>query len=299
MSLGAEYRIELFNRFEALQKALDELKKAVCEQDATLPGWFQTPPLLNLSDTTSTREKASAFIHQLEYLACQKPKEILIGAGIFAASDLTLKAIGEVNDCKYRFKMAMLALKKAKVSFAHSELQDYFESALNKRPPSTTHALRKMGLAQLHLKQCYRLIPCLPRRPLKVSWTWAHTKAITRVTVKEVEALLQQKGPSDAVAYQLSKLHTLPEQEPLAIVRSLAPHLRTNIVLPEGQGTKRLMLKGTVPLFYPAEDLRLPELHPPFEKHERDEEAPIRSDVQLESKPFLSSLRVYRYLKNA
>jgi hypothetical protein len=298
MSLSAEYQIELFNRFEALQAALDELKRAVCEQDATLPCWFQVPPLLSCSDPISTREKASAFLYQLEYLPDQEPREILIGAGVFAASDSTLKIIHQVNDCKHRFKAAMLALKKAKVPLVHSELQDYFESALSKRHPSVTHALGKMGLARLHLKQCYRLIPCLTRRPLKVSWTWAHTKAITRVTVKEVEALLQQKGPSDAVAYQLSKLYSLPEQEPLAIVRTLAPHLRTNIVLPERQGTRRLMLKGTVPLFYPAEDLRLPELHSPFEKHERHKETRIRSDVQLESEPFLSSLRVYRYVKN-
>jgi len=297
MSLSSEYRIELFNSFEALQQALDLLKDAVCHEDAVLAGWFQAPKKIHYSEAMSTREKAIAFMNQLEYLNDQKPREILVGAGLFAASDFTLKVIHQVNACKNRFKEAMLTLKSAKISFVHPELNDYFENALGKRPFHITHALRKIGLVRLHLKQCYRLIPCLTRRPLRVSWTWAHTKAITRITVREAEHLLNKRGSTSAIDYQLSKLYTLNEEEPLAIVQSLAPHLRANIKSPDGEGTKWAMVKGTVPLFYPAEDLKLPEVCPPTEKQERDEGKPIRSDVQLESEPFLPTIRAYRYLR--
>jgi len=191
-----------------------------------------------------------------------------------------------------------LALKKANIPLVHPELNDYFEKTLNQRSPQVVRTLRRMGLARLHLKQCYRQIPCLIRRPLKVSWTWAHTKAITRLSVREAEQLLHQKEKTKSVAYELSKLYTLDAQEPLAIVQQLAPHLRANLVFPDGQGIRRSMVKGTVPLFYPAEDLKLPELHLPPEKEVHPEEKTIRSDVQLESKPFLASVRIHRYLRN-
>jgi len=157
-----------------------------------------------------------------------------------------------------------------------------------------------MGFARLHLKQCYRLIPCLAERPSEVSWTWANTKAIKRITVNEAEQLLIRQGRDVGIERQLSKLHTLRDEEPLAIVRNLAPHLRANVVFRKGNDIKRIMVKGAVPIFYPTtQGDVLPALYPAFEKQGRKEDRAIRLDVKLESLPFLQAIHAHRYLEHS
>ena len=96
MPLTSEYRIEVLGSFEALKIALAKAKEYICIQDAFLPGWFQPPPGLPIHQKMSCREKAFALLNQLEYLEHQKPKEILVGAGLFAASRETIEVITEV-----------------------------------------------------------------------------------------------------------------------------------------------------------------------------------------------------------
>lgn len=299
MPLTSEYRIEVLTSFEALKIALAKAQEYICRHDASLPGWFQAPLGLSIHQKMSCREQAFALLSQLEYLEHQKPKEILVGAGLFAASKETIEAITVLNACKDRFKKAILALKSAKISLSDPTLSHTFEELLGKRSKELAENLKKMGLARLHLKQCYRRIPCLDKRPDKVSWTWANTRAITRISVQDAEQLLLKQGQSHNITWQLNKLYTLSSNEPLAIVQKLAPHLRTNIVFPNGSLKKRLMVKGPVPLFYLEDDLNLPlpEIRPPSEKQGRRENRLIRSDSKLDPEPFLPAIRVHRYLR--
>jgi hypothetical protein len=306
MPLQSEYRIEVINSFQALTAALSQLQQQICLQDAHLPAWFQ-PPLEfefvsdrfnRFNKEESDRTKAYRLIAQLEYLDSQKPREILVGAGLLAASNLTLNAILELNHCKDRFKSAILALKAAKIPVSDPFLAERFEKVLDKRPSATAHALRKIGLSRLHLKQCYRKIPFFHQRPHKVSWTWAHTRAITRVTVQQAEQLLRKQGNDAGIELQLNKLYSLKQSELLAIVQELAPHLRANLVMPNGESIKRLMVKGPVPLFYFAETAHtpLPHFRPPKAKQQRDQKRLIRSDVKLDPEPFLPAIRAHRYI---
>lgn len=298
MHLPSEYRIDVIETFKALQKALNQLHTFITEQDISLPCWFQVPIGLPVSQTANDRDNIMALIQQCEYLDHQKPRDILVGAGLVAASADTLRAIQQLNQAKDNFKMAILALKAAKIPTTDPYLTTHFEQALDKRPAMTTQTLRKLGLPRLHLKQCYRKIPILPTRPNKVSWTWANTKAITRISTQEAEILLLKQGNDPGILLQLQKLRALSPNTPLAIVQELAPHLRTNLVLPTStEETTRLMVKGPVPLFYPYESpLPLPFLRPPKEKQGKKLNRPIRSDVKLDPEPFLSAIRVHRYL---
>lgn len=310
MPLESEYRIDVINSFQALTAALSQLHEQICLQDAHLPAWFQ-PPLelvpfsFNEKDSFNERENdrynAYRLIAQLEYLDSQKPREILVGAGILAASKLTLNAILHLNECKERFKSAILALKSAKISVSDPFLAERFENVLDKRPIATANTLRKIGLSRLHLKQCYRKIPFFHQRPHKVSWTWANTRAITRITVQQAEQLLRKQGHDVGIELQLNKLYGLKQNEPLAIVQELAPHLRANLVMhhgEEGKDIKRLMVKGPVPLFYLAEEAStpLPHFRPPKAKQQRNEKRLIRSDVKLDPEPFLPAIRAHRYV---
>lgn len=247
---------------------------------------------------TDDRHHIFNLIQQCEYLDHQQPRDILVGAGLVAASPTTLQAITNLNHAKDNFKTAILSLKAAKIPTSDPYLTEHFEQTLDKRLATTRQSLRRMGLSRLHLKQCYRKIPILPR-PLRVSWTWANTKAITRITVEQAEALLLKQGNDASIIIQLNKLRNLNLDTPLAVVQELAPHLRANIVLPTDTGeTTRIMVKGTVPLFYPYEEtLPLPLLRPPGQKQGKKAERPIRSDVKLDPEPFLPAIHVHRYLR--
>jgi hypothetical protein len=92
-------------------------------------------------------------------------------------------------------------------------------------------------------------------------------------------------------------LRALPQDEILAIVQELAPHLRANVVLPnlQGPGYYRKMVKG-LPVFYLHKNMEnLPELRPPGDKKKRDPRRPRRKDVRLEDMPFLPAIRAHRY----
>lgn len=298
MALESEYRIAVLLSYQELQDALLFLQERIVIQDARLPAWFEPPQDLSYPPAEPVRKQVFSLLSQLEYLDHQKPREILIGAGLLAASLQTYTAIEHLNLCKDRFKAAMLALKAAKIKVSDPYLTEHFESKFVSRSTVTAKTLRRVGLARLHLKQCYRRIPLFKERPHKVSWTWANTRAITRISVKTAEQLLLKQGKDPGIQLQLQKLYALPIDEPLAIVQELAPHLRANIVLPgEAQTVKRQMVKGPVPLFYLGDEKEpLPQIRPPKTKQSRDAKRPVRSDVKLNREPFLPAIHVHRYL---
>lgn len=299
MSLEADLRLNVLNTFKALQKALNDLEMSL-NADHALPAWFQPPNHLTINSNTPLRQQAFTLIGQLEYLVDQKPREILVGAGLIAASNPTLHAIQNLNTCKENFKRAVIALKNAKISLQDGFLNEHFEALLKNHSEPTSLLTHKIGLQRLHLKQCYRRIPILMERPQKVSWTWANTRAITRITVKEAEQLLlKQRNVMNATA-QLQRLQYLSPEERLAIVQDLAPHLRANIVLASANDGKiqRMMVKGPIPLFYLANDDKpLPHIRPPKEKQRKDHKRKLRSDIKIDPEPFLPAIRAHRYLE--
>ncbi|WP_235603134.1 DNA replication terminus site-binding protein [Piscirickettsia litoralis] len=185
MPLDAEFRIDVINAYEALNQALSNLEHAI-NNDQHLPSWIEGNP-------SAPRQSSYQAIGQLEYLSDQPPKETLICAGLIAASPQTLDCVKQVNEAKVQFKQAMLALKAAKITVHDPALVSHFESHLQTRSKGTRSHLQKMGLARLHLKQCYRKIPLLEERPNKISWTWAHTRAIKRISAADCITLLQKK----------------------------------------------------------------------------------------------------------
>lgn len=288
---------DLTSSFTALLQAQSRLENCLREDETQLFAWFQPPESLPMPEGLSVRSQAMTFIRQLEYLDNQKPREILVGAGLIGGSEKTLTAVIALNDAKDDFKQVMLALKKAKLKHLKVEVDHLFESMLEKRPESIASSLRKVGLARLHLKQCYRRIPVFFECPLKVSWTWANTRAITRITQDEARQLLLKQGNDYPIELQLNKLAALNPNEPLAIVQELAPHLRANVVLAcEKDQERRVMVKGPMPIFYLAKaGEAFPEIRPPGLKRGKNKERAVRSDVKLEAEAFLPSIRVHRY----
>ncbi len=303
MLIQSNYRIHVLDSYQTIQEHINQLHAAILEDDL-LGTWiqeFSTPTEQPLHHILA-RQRAFNSLSQLEYLPLQAPREIIICAGFLGASDATLEIVRKLNNAKQEFKKAILSLKTQKISIHDDLLNSHFNDAYPhpQRDSEIAKILKKSGLARLHLKQCYRKIPILDSPPISIRWTWAHTRSIKRITVAQAFEKLSQRGKKSqelGIQLQLKKLATLSENTPLAIVQELAPHLRTNIVFNNPNGDKtRLMIKGSVPIFYPADlNTPLPLFKPPSlkcDKHTRE----IRSDVQLDPIPLLPSIRAHRYL---
>lgn len=294
-----ELCIDVINTFADLRQKLRSAADHICILDKNLPAWFQAPPSLTLPTASSVREQASTLILQLEYLDHQQPREILVGAGLIAASSETLTAIAALNTAKNNFKQAMLKLKAAKIPNALELLNQNFEELLPQRDQNLAATLNRMGLARVHLKQCYRKIPYFMLRPNKVAWTWANTRSIKKISVQDAEAMLRKQISDAGIERQLKLLQGLDPQEKLAIIQELAPHLRANIVLPDGNDTRRVMVKGPVPLFYlMGDEPTLPDFIPPGVKRGKDKDRVIRKDVKINPEPFLPAIRAHRYYQS-
>jgi len=268
-------RIAVLEALDALTHRLRVLQDAIAA-DHNLLAWVQdTHELLFPAPVSaSPREKTQSILAQLTYMDGQDPREIIICAGFIGASEATLALAHDVNTHKAVFKKSMLALKK------HVK----------------GDVLQKMSIGRLHLKQCYRQIPILDTPPYKLSWTWANTRSIKKISVNEAQMLLLKKGDDLGVQLQLQKLSQHPFHEPLAIVQELAPHLRTNIVLDAHKNPRRLMIKGPLPIFFPCQPTTpYPHFTPPARKKGRDLNRSVRSDVKLDPVPFLPAIRAHRY----
>lgn len=292
----SELCIEVINSFKQLRSSLNTVTEHVCVLDRNLPAWFQPPARLPSKFNSTQREQACALLEQLEYIDGQQPREILVGAGIIAASAETILAIQRLNLDKKNFKQAMLKLKAAKIAPSHELLASSFEQILPTRDAGLATTLNRMGLARIHLKQCYRIVPNFNLRPNKIAWTWANTRSIKRISVATALEMLLKHTHDAGLERQIKLLQGLDINESLAVVQDLAPHLRANIVMPEGSGSKRLMVKGPVPIFYLSTDnTELPDFTPAGTKRGKNKERVIRKDVKINPEPFLPAIRAHRY----
>jgi hypothetical protein len=287
------YKIQVLETFSALHKAMQALGNTLLSETKR-PAWMQPLKYPTLHHD-SPHQAALNLIQQLQYQEGQEGREILIGVGLFAVSQSTYEQVQDINKLKAAFKYSILTLKAQNIKNTDEWLALEFEALLNKtRNEYTQDTLTRTGLSRLHLKQCYRQIPLLSQRPSKVTWSWANTRSIKKITKQDAIALLQKKGSDEGIQDQIQRIEALDKEEQLAIVQTLCPHLRTNIVMDTPEGVKRFMLKGSLPLFYVDDGQPLPECCPP--KIQKQSERAQRNDVRLDPQPFAPAIRAHRYV---
>lgn len=292
--MSAEYQIEVIESFSALQQALQSLTTALYAEEDYPCLMFEAAshtPLVN-------KQALVEALNQLEYTDDQAPREIKVYPGLVGVSVATLELAEQVNQCKLAFKQAVLNLKREKISLQAPLLHEFFTKTLYQRSASISVSLKRAGMARLHLKQCYRLLPILGKEPYKISWTWANTRSIKKITVKQADELLQKRGDDPGIQQQRLKLSYLKADEPIAIVQELAPHLRANILFSSKEDeTERRMIKGPMPIFFPADAQSvLPQVKAPKTKAGKNSERMLRADVKINPEPFLPAIRGFRYL---
>lgn len=286
------YKIKVLDSYTELQAAIQNLSKHLAVE-VHRPAWLQPLPYPTLHHD-SPHHAALNLIQQLQYQEGQEGREILIGVGLFGVSQETFNQLTLINQLKSAFKYNILTLKAQDIKTTDEWLALEFEALLHKtRHQETQDTLMRTGLSRLHLKQCYRQIPLLSQRPEKVSWSWANTRSIKKITKADAIALLKKKGSDEGIQTQIARIETMPPQEQLAIIQNLCPHLRTNIVMNSHEGVKRFMLKGSLPLFYVDDGQPLPEYCPP--KLQKQSGRAQRNDVKLDPVPFAPAIRAHRY----
>ena len=296
--------IAVINAYTELKNNLNLLYDLLLK-DINLPAWIFK---YNKLDPQKLRQKLFDIITQIEYFDNQDPKETVIFPGIIGASNNTINQINLINNSKIKFKEAIQNLKKLNIKNTDpvltEELNKIYElnlSSPNSREKNTKNTLKRTRLARLNLKQCYRTIKVLPTKPRAITWTWANTKAITKITKDEAIAKLQTKGNDYGIQQQIIKAESLKINEQIAIVQNLAPNLRANIVYNNSDDLKipeRQMIKGHMPIFYQEQEHNeLPYFKPPKDKEELKKRSNKRSDSKLDENIFLPAIRAYRYIK--
>ena len=290
-SSSAMLRVTLLESFEALLARLDEFCTAV-RHDAALPAWVSRTDA-ELLDRLDMRIKAIDLYRALWYEDCQDGRETQTCPGLVGASPETMAAAHVCNTAKDGFKAAVLALKSMERTEATAAMAD-----LHHRQEHVASAMRRMGAARLNLKQAYRHIPLIERRPLKVGFTWSKQgRVIQRTRVAEARRLLEQRVETPQIHQELQRLAEIPSDEMLARVRSVCPHLRANIVFaaPEGSGVLRRLMQTPLPILLPLQPGEsLPEFVPVAPDLLTNPRL-RRADVRIEDEPFLPVIRIHRY----
>lgn len=312
MALHDAQRTQLLSAWRNLAQALLTLAQRI-QHERDLPAWA-APQILpdwasalrGSSDLLGPpdRDICIAVLTRLEFLDEQPSSETLVLPGLLGASLDTLTSARQVNKAKDDFKAAVLALRRLNIDVDHDPaINAALQQDLAGRVPLVGTALRRSGLARLALKQCYRHIPVLTERPRSLRWTWARTRAITRITTQEAQLLLNQLGSGPNIDLQLLRLASIPATEVLARVQDCAPHLRANVVFAatvrDGAPSRR-MINAPVPVLYPAEaGEALPKgcEHLKLGAERKKPERKRRNDQKLEDEPFLPAIRAYRYLR--
>lgn len=239
----------------------------------------------------------NGHLHSLEdvltdlwYHEDQDGRETRVYPGLIALSREQMTFANEINLLKDEFRKAVHRIKDS-----DDKNWREIQSQLARRYLSLNDSLSKEGLHRLHLKQVFRHIPLVVRRPEKVGFSWYTSgRSIKKITKQEAYDLLCKLN-TDAthIKIQIERLSSLPDNEPLARVQNQAPVLRANMVFTD---KKRRSMNVSLPLMFPSEGKRiLPTFNLPPVEPPKQRQRLVRSDIKIEDDPFLPSIRVHRY----
>ena len=288
--MSTHYRLltQLDSCFDLLLTSVEHLIDLVEESDA--PCW-----MLGAEDPADARQKLQQALKDFWYVDGQDGRVTRSYPGLIACNQEIWEQLGAVNYCKVGFSSCIDLIKREKPS----ELPEA-RLRIAQRHRRLHEHLTQEGLARLHLKQTWRQLPgCdTPLEQVRFSW-YTSGRSIRRISHKEAQYRLEQMDTQAAhIQVQLKKLASLPLDEPLAQIQKQAPLMRANLFfkdqLPGLPARKAINL--AMPLFILSPDGNLPPFNQPSATPPSERTRATRSDNKIEATPFLSSIRVHRYL---
>jgi hypothetical protein len=229
----------------------------------------------------------------IDYAMEDDPNASVTCPGTVGVSPDILRRAQAVNEAKEALRALCVPLQRVRKRIPVKGID-----GPTKAIPLIRVILRSLQRSNLNLLAAYRKIPILAAPPHSVTYTKAHTRAVYRKTIHEIEALLAPLQGPKALADR-ARLGALPRSERhLALVRGRYENIRANIVYarldPKGRG--RVQRSAELPLLYPIGRSEAPQVQFPPSTPEASTKARTRQS-RLDPEPFLQSLPVYRYRK--
>ncbi|GEM_PF-5386465 len=296
-------RAAAYEAFEALQEAIEALQRAITA-DTDCPALVHALPYQSKTETSeaagisswnepplegqAARDHAAAELGRLCCHPDQDPKTVTRAPGVLAASPETLDAAAAVNAAKNAFWEAA--------------------QQISPRQPTRARELNDM-IPRISLMQARREISIWDEKPMRVHFTWAGRTSSTRtLTAGMMDGELAKRLLSSShkgyerpeweslIQQCRERLAELPEDEPVAVLNVMAPHIRAHLYLPNelGHGPERKMIATPLPLLYPDDD-RGPAAIQPLPAFDPGAQSGTPTSRQLEDEPFIPHLRLFRY----
>lgn len=218
----------------------------------------------------------------------QKSKTVLVCPGFIAADPPLYDTICALNNAKKVFQNHMVTLRKDLLQIEESTLDNQFGNPSHERPRIIHNFLQKIQLEHLHFKHVYRCFPILETTPSQLSWTWAHTQSIKRLTHEQALDLLEKRNKNDRFSCEINMIKNLDKEKILTLRQKLKAHLRINVTY---ENKKRSMLKGTIPVVFPNGE-QLPRIKP-AKPPEMQKERARRRDKKASEEPLVGAIRLY------
>ena len=294
---------ELISQYETLSLSLLNLAEQL---HSSVPKLWVPLPEDEEPNYHSMLNRAIRSYLDLWYEGDQDGRETRSYPGLIGADDTLLKMAWKVNQHKDRFQQIVQALQEQ-----DGKVWKKLHALLPEKNTHIRKLLSMSGIGRLHLKQIYRHIPILEKKPSKVGFSWYTSgKSIKRISTEDAtRLLLQLSQESPHIQIQLDKLARISAKESLARLQTLAPIVRANLVYQTEIAADEKSKKSNTdnPAERKAMNVSLPIMFPltkneEFPNHNEISLIPPtertrlrRSDIRIEDEPFLPSIRVFRY----
>lgn len=212
-------------KFAELLKVRDEFLLNL-KRDGDLPAWG---PGNGETNPQAARAAAASlygdffFPDRLERGEDTLTNELAKGYGVVGASMATVELAARFNLEKESFdEKTLKPLRQKMVAVDIGPGRERVSMQLDRA------ILKVCGLSTLSEIQTARPILILDPVPARIIFTWATISSTTYITVRKVRERLRDMSVTPKIAKALRQLDQLAEDEPLALVRALAPHMRIN-----------------------------------------------------------------------
>ena len=236
------------------------------------------------------------------YLAIDNSDDAESGAGpavlgVIGAPAHVIDRAKAVNEAKAALKKCCGPLQERRIS---AVVKDSAGRDLVKPMSVIRLILRDVGRPRLNLLTAYRKIPILEKRPKKVGYVKAKTRAVYKRTREQLLALLEESSRPGAEEDR-ARLRKLPRGEAALVwVRPYQENIRANVTFATADSRARVrrQIAAQLPVLYPlGRSNVLPAVEFPIDGPRRSEGSAPRP-ARIEAEPYLTTMPVHRYLRD-
>ena len=271
----------------ALERSLHGLTAALSHADVQIS-------VKGTDDPRAALQQVGDAYCAIEFVGDRDQKEPDDVLGVVGVPADVLARAAAVNEAKDRLKEACTPLYERRRAVPG---QDKAGRPIVKQVPWVRLMMRELGRPRLNLLAAYRRIPILEKRPLRVAYVQARTRAVYRRSRDELIQLLSESTRIGA-AEDIVRLRQLPSTERyLAEVRGYHQNTRANIRYPslDTKARGRVQIHARLPILYPrGRSKDLPLITYPGQ----GAPPPLAGSVRqrkLREEAFLSTMTVHRY----